>query len=101
MAYGERLHKCHALTVGGASAKNPDLSFVIGEIPSELSLDRYWELMEEGNLRDVVLEAERLAIEARLGGSFWIQLAIAANELGMEAEASKYLERSEVRARDW
>jgi hypothetical protein len=87
--------------VGGASAKKPDLSFVIGEIPSELSLDRYWELMEEGKLRDVVLEAERLAVDGRLGGSFWIEPAIAAIELGMEAEASKCLERSVVRVRDW
>ncbi len=77
-----------------------ELAFVSGELPSE-ALDRFWRLMEAYKFEEAILEVEKVAVTNRLGGMFWVELAAAADSQGMTTEAARYLERSEVRVRDW
>lgn len=79
---------------------NEVLAFVNSELDAG-EMNRFWELMESAQYEGAIREAEKVAVKCRLGGQFWIKLAMAADEFGMSEEAATYLARSEVRVRDW
>jgi hypothetical protein len=78
-----------------------DLASIVLDIPMEEGDgDRYWQLLEAGEIEQTILEVERLATKGRVGGQFWMGLAIAADNAGMTTEAQEYMKRSELRFRN-